>query len=107
MNYKETSVTGSSYQRCNRVQIVNNLDRGTPTVIFGEELIVNVGSDVLHQSVNSECSAVFDPLAGAIPLLDLQTGEPTGAVATHMDLYQILYSLYIQTALARDAASIA
>lgn len=37
-------------------------------------------------------------------MLNPETGEPTGATVTHGELYAILYSLYMQTALERDVA---
>jgi len=55
------------------------------------EVVLNVDS----------CSATFDP-QGVIDVRNPETGELTGATVTQAELYAIVYSLYIQTATARD-----
>jgi hypothetical protein len=37
-------------------------------------------------------------------MLNPETGEATGATVTHAELYAILFSLYMQTAVERDGA---
>ena len=104
MNYKETNLSGSSYQRCNRVQIVNNYDQ-VPYIVFGEEKIINMGDEIVHQGVNTQnCTSQFDPVAGEISIRNPLTGELTGSSVTHTELYTILYSLYLQVAEERDIA---
>lgn len=98
--YKEQIGTGTTWTRCKTVQIENPLT-GTPFAHFIEARCASVGgmsseqfSDTLHKS--------FDPVA-EIPMRNPETGELTGSVVTQDHLYQILYSLYMQAALDRDA----
>jgi len=102
VDYKQDTVIGTKWQRCNRVQVINEYNQ-TPYVIFGEEQIINLGDTyVSTQPTQTQCSATFN-LANEIPLRDPSTGELTGTTTTHAELYQILYSLYIETATKRDA----
>jgi len=48
------------------------------------------------------CGANFSQ-DGSFPLLDPTTNTPTGVTMSHTALYIALYSLYMQTAAARDA----
>ena len=116
MNYKETTVNGSSWVRCRAVTINNPLPGNTlsdmpqpdgatgPVVYFQEEKVVSLDGSNIHMDAGS-CHKPFDP-AATIPLLDPTTGEPTGTTVTHAELYAILFSLYMQTALERDAAAL-
>lgn len=100
-NYQETTGTGTSWKRCNRVIIDNPLT--TPSsAVFMEEDVVVIGDRSIGV-YGGNCSAEFTPEA-IIPLRDPATGELTGGIQTQANLYQILYSLYMQVALARDAA---
>jgi hypothetical protein len=113
MNYKETTLAGTSWTRCRCVTITNPLpghghiqaitgiEEG-PTAFFQEEKVVSDGS-VQTSSDAGSCRKAFDAWA-AIPMLNPSTSEPTGASVTHAELYAILYSLYMQTATERDAA---
>ena len=112
-NYKEELLTGQSWVRCKDIIISNPLEGTelnvvtaqalTPEVYFKEEKVVMLeGKKVVLGS--SSCTAAFNPISGSIPLLNPQTGEPLGTSVSHAELYTILFSLYIQTALERDAA---
>ena len=112
MNYKKTTATGTSWVRCRAITITNPLagaedaDPFTrlpigPTAHFTEEKVLSLdGANV--QLPAGSCSKVFNP-ADTITLLDPTTGEPTGEAVTHAALYGILFSLYMQTAIERDA----
>ena len=102
MNYKQTDLAGTSWVRCRTVTINNPLSDAVPIAYFQEEKVVSVGGVNLKVDVGS-CAKAFDP-AATIALLDPATGEPTGETATHAELYSILFSLYMQTALERDAS---
>lgn len=114
MNYKETNLSGVSWLRCRAVTINNTLpgmgelDHQTqthlgPVAYFQEEKVISI--DGVQTVVDSgACRKVFVP-TDAIPLLDPETGEPTGATVTQGELYVILFSLYMQAALERDAAA--
>jgi hypothetical protein len=68
-----------------------------------EEVIVNLAGMELTKAVPG-LYFPFDP-ALVIPLLDAQTGEPTGQTTTGLDIYTALYSLYIMQATARDSTA--
>lgn len=102
-NYKESTVTGSKWQRCRAVTIVNEYQQ-MPSAYFQEEEVVSIGTEVVKRD-NMACVAAFDPVAGVIPLINPETGEPTGTSFSHADLYVVLHSLYLQAAAARDAAA--
>ena len=111
MNYKETTITGTSWTRCKSVTISNpypgngnvNIITGIeskPSAQFQEEQVLSLPDKNLF-SDSGYCSKEFNPVT-SFALLDTVTGNPTGAMATHEQLYQMLYSLYIATATERD-----
>ena len=100
-DYKESSVAGSTWQRCHTVTISNQTGQ-VPSIIFQEERVIALDGEDIHQFVDG-CTKLFDQEA-TFPLLDQVTNLPTGQVMTHAEFYAILYSLYMQTALERDAA---
>lgn len=101
-NYRQSSVIGEKWVRCNRVTIVNNYMQ-TPRAIFSEETIVTL-DDASYTKVgtNRDLTADFNSENGTIPLINPDTGEYTNTSISHAELYTILYSLYIQQALLRD-----
>jgi hypothetical protein len=103
-NYNESIVTGSEYTRCNTICITNPYGK-TPSVQFGEERAAVLGADrVIFEPLGS-ISEAFDP-AKVIPLLDPNTGLPTGVEATYGDVYIMIFSAYLAAAKARDAAAV-
>lgn len=99
-NYKETSINGTEYQRCYLLKIYNPID-GYKKAVFDENKVITIGDKkVITESYS--CEKLFNPTSN-ISILDPVTGNPTGEQVTHQKLYEILYSLYIQTALERDA----
>lgn len=102
-DYKAKQVIGNQWQRCNVVHI-DNPHNGTPMVTFAEQEIAEVDGAVFSTQLG-QIVFPFDP-AATINLRDPGTGELTGQTATGAALYAALYSLYIQSALERDAALI-
>lgn len=102
-DYKETHVTGKKWQRCNVVHI-DNPYQAQPMVTFAEQEIAEVDG-ATFQTQLGQIVFPFDP-AATINLRDPGTGELTGQTMTGADIYAALYSLYIQSALERDAALI-
>lgn len=102
-NYKETSVAGTEWVRCGVVQIVNPYQRN-PAIQFVEERVLHMGDgrDPVF-TPDGAISVSFDP-AKTIPLLNPETGAPTGRTATFGEAYAILYSAYMQAAAERDAS---
>jgi hypothetical protein len=102
-DYKETSTTGKTWQRCYSVNISNHLNQPARAVFF-EEAAAQFGVNTIVTPIGN-CQTEFDPVVGQIELRDPTTGTLTGQTATHAELYAILYSLYMQAAEARDAAA--
>lgn len=98
-NYKQTSISGESWQRCYEVSLQNPLN-GTGRAVFLEEKVVSIEGQVIKQPV-AGCGQDFSPSA-SFALVDPDTGDQTGTM-THAELYRILYSLYVDTAAKRDA----
>ena len=121
MNYKETGLSGTSWVRCNSLTIRNPIVGTTemksnpvtrileivpanPTISFQEEKVISIdGTQSIIPIPNITCSAEFDAVNGSIQLRNPETGDLLGTSVSHQELYVILYSLYLQTALARDA----
>jgi hypothetical protein len=99
-NYKQSNLTGQEYQRCYAVSISNPLD-ATKQMGFAEEKIYVFDQTTINKQV-AGCAVKYDPTA-TFPIIDPVTGNPTGETATQAQIYQMIYSLYIQTATARDA----
>lgn len=98
-NYKETTTTGTTWTRCTRV-VVNNDFGEPPYVLFFEQQVFNVGGSMVRDL--GVLRQNFDP-DGVIPLINPQTGEATGSTITQAEAYAVLYSAYLQAAMARDA----
>lgn len=100
-NYNQTSVAGNIWTRCSSVHIVNNYG-ATPQIIFGEQQLIELDNlPPIATNGGTSCFTEFDPTV-EIVILDPATGNPTGQTVTQQQLYDILYSLYIATAQARD-----
>ncbi len=107
-DYKESIVSGTSWQRTNQIVIVNPFG-GTPTVIYNEETAINLGGGKVVTTPCGNLSVTCADMTDAIPLLDPVTGLPvsTSAGATSMTIGQMMvgiYSHYIYSAKKRDAA---
>lgn len=104
-NYKESTVTGTQWTRCNTV-VINNPIGGVPTVQFLEEVVISTPGGVM--SFPSDGLRLFDAVnpSREIALLNPSTGEATGQVVTEGFLYAALFSRYIALAAARDAAAV-
>jgi hypothetical protein len=102
-DYKEAGLTGTQWQRCKTV-VINNPLVGKKGVTFEEERVIALDGQSLRQPVGG-CSKPFG-VDGSFPLLDPNDNMPLGQSMTHTELYVALYSLYMQTALERDAAAV-
>lgn len=99
MDYKESAVSGTSWQRAVRV-VVENPYNGAPSINFVEEKAINLGDKVITQPI-ANLSCPFDPQA-TFPGLDPSTGLPVGRDITHAEVYVLLFSLYMDLAKKRD-----
>lgn len=101
-NYNPSTASGVTWVRCNAVHIVNEYGK-TPIIRFNEEKILTIGDEVVTK-LSPSSAVVFDAENGVVPLVNPETNLPTGETVTHMQIYQILHSAYLQAAMARDAA---
>ena len=102
-NYQETSVAGTSYVRCNKID-VDNKDL-FKMITFYEEQVINLNDG---ETVRRNIDKVSSPFSAenantSFPILNPETGESVGATATYQDVYVTLYSLYLHLAKERDA----
>lgn len=97
-NLNETTAPGKTWTRCTSITIANQVS-GTPSVLFAEATVAEVGGVKIEQ-ISGSFAAEFSPAAN-IPLRDPETGELTGEGVTQAHLYDVLYSLYMQKALER------
>lgn len=102
-DYKESTVSGTSWQRTNQIVIVNP-SGGIPTVIYNEETAINLGDRTITTPAGN-LSVPCPDMTEEIPLLDPATGLATGQVMTMGQLYQAIYSHYITKATERDNAN--
>lgn len=105
-DYKQTSISGTSWQRAWRVECENPL-QGQRQITFHEEQVLNAAGQAIRTPAGS-VSVQFD-LQNALttfPLLDPDTGAQLGT-ATYAQVYRMLHSLYIHAATQRDAQQLA
>jgi hypothetical protein len=102
-NYQETSVVGTAWQRCYKVELRNPI-QGDKLAIFLEEEAIDLGNGKMIVEPKGALQESFSDPSRVINILDPVTGLPTGEEIMYQDLYNILYSLYMQLAVARDQA---
>lgn len=103
-NYKETAIsTGSSWTRARQVYIDNPLN-GIRSITFVEELVVSTDGETIAKPTNLIKEDFSNP-ATEFNLLNPIDGSVLGT-ATYMDIYVMLYSLYMKIAADRDAGII-
>lgn len=80
--------------------------RGQPTgqtVVFEEEEVTVIGTKV-SKHVSGSLSGALTPLNTTFPVINPNTGVPTGATATHLQLVTLLASLYADLVAKRTAS---
>lgn len=107
-DYRQTTGQATTWLRAHSITIDNPLagqGQGGPTITFSEQEVLQMGDRVIVTPSNTGPNwpkLAFSPSA-SIALLDPATGEPTGGVMTHVQLYEAIFSLYMQAAAERDA----
>ena len=99
-NYNETNVSGQSWNRCFKIEFTNPYNGQQECKLFEEEIFSVGGKNV---STLTRILAPHIDMNAVIDLINPMTGEPIGASITHQDLYIAFFSLYINTAKAKDA----
>ncbi len=102
-DYREATVSGQSWQRCNQI-VIENPHKGVPVVRFDEERVLALQAGAGVRTPAGTLALTFDP-AKTIPLRDPATGELTGESATYGAAYVLLYSAYLAAATERDSAA--
>lgn len=95
MSYRldQMPVAGEAYIRCPQVVIDNRLGRN-PTVVFHRERVIGFGGSAAVTQAMSPRELAFDP-AASVPILNPETGEPTGQSITQGELYTLIYSVFV------------
>lgn len=100
-NYKQATVSGESWTRCDRV-VCNNPLNGEKSIVFQEETIayigdnlVNLGNDHVYTSLDEET------INTKFNIINPETGDVLGE-STCGEVYALLHSLYMHLALERD-----
>ena len=104
-NYKETTVSGTSYVRANEVTVRNVLG-GYKGIMYCEEEVSILGEKIMREgigAIHQEFTA--ENASTEFQLLNPVTNEPIGETATFQDVYVLLFSLYYDLAAKRDAAN--
>lgn len=102
MDYKQSAVTGESWQRCLRIEIINP-SGATPSIRFDEERRIALADGTSIGIPAGSIHKDFTDPSATIPLLDPSTDNPVGATISHGEVFSILWSLYMALAAERDA----
>ena len=102
-DYKETSVSGSSYQRCSSIEISNGFDR--KHIGFYEQKVFNMddGEKIVKGAGSIMKEFTPENAATSFDVLDPTTNARSGVSMTFGETYAVLYSLYLHLASERDA----
>lgn len=103
--YKESTIAGTSYVRSPSMRVQN--DEENQGITFYEERVVILDDEEKITTPYGALELPFLPenALTEFPVLNMETGAPTGEVRTYAQLAQDLYSLYIFAAQARDTAN--
>jgi len=102
--YKESTVSGTSYQR-GRSMYFENPRNKTPSILVREET-VNILQDKIITEPAGEILKSVDDLSVVFNLRNPLTNEIIeGQTATYQDIYVMLYSLYWHLAEVSDIKS--
>jgi hypothetical protein len=78
MDYKQSTVTGESWQRCLHIEI-NNPSGATPSIRFDEERRIALADGTSIGTPAGSINKDFTDPSATFPLLDPSTGNPVGA----------------------------
>jgi hypothetical protein len=102
-DYRETSLTGTSWTRARSLYLENPMN-SAPSVLIREEEILNLGDRQISQPAG-EINLTISDMTELVPLRDPANGELTGDSIAVGTVYQALYSFYWLKALERDSAA--
>ena len=98
-NYKQEQIDGIKWQRCFKVEAVNDLE-GIPAITFYEEEVVDINGEHIKRPKGIMQIQYSNP-AQTFNVLNPIDDSIVGSM-THQDFYVALYSLYRDTADKRD-----
>lgn len=102
MKYKEASVQGNTWIRSNQVTIENPLN-GYPVIRFNEEVVYEISDrTITTRAAGAEKVLTPENAFTEFEILDIETNQATGQVATYFQVRQLLQSLYFHVAKERD-----
>lgn len=99
MNYKESSISGTSWVRANKITITNGYNE-VPTIHFHEEEVAEVNGSVYRKELGAMTTEMTDG-ATTFPLINPMDGSVIGS-ATYQQLQVMMFSLYFALATKRD-----
>lgn len=100
-SYAETNVTGTSWKRCPRIELMNALGV-QPVISLAEEQVISVGGLTMNKYLG-QLVVNYNP-TGTIDIYDPISGEKTTGTISHNGIMAIFYSIYRTAAGERDAA---
>ena len=102
MNYNESTQTGdvTTWRRCYTINVINPY-RQTPAIQFHEEDITSLPDGRTTVVNNTSCAADMSAPNTQFNLIHPETGAVIGT-ATYQEVYVMLFSLYMDTAIKRD-----
>lgn len=105
-NYKESTVSGTSYIRSHSVSVANPLN-GVKAINFYEEQVINFadGEQMFKPFGGFQEPLTAENAVTEFALVNPVTGQDSGVKMTYQDLYVALYSLYVALAAKRDAGA--
>lgn len=100
--YLETPISTAVYQRCEEIRIFNPY-QAVPTVMFMEEqVLTRSNGSVLHDKVGTLTKLITD-VNETFPIYNPVTQTKVGQDASIGQLYALIWSVYMNEALKRDA----
>lgn len=99
-SYSETNVTGTSWKRCPRIELMNALG-AQPLISLSEEQVISVGGLTMNKYLG-QLVVNYNP-TGTIDVYDPVTGDKTTSTISHNEIMAIFYSIYRTAAEERDA----
>lgn len=101
-NYLESNVVGSKYVRCKSLHVSNPLN-GVKYISMEEEQVIQLEDESISKPYSAMSKMLTEETANTT--FDILNPEDNSVVSsmTYQDVYAVLYSLYMHSALERDA----
>lgn len=102
IKYRETSFSGSSYIRCDSINIINGSDN--KRIRFNEVEVTTLGDGRVDKKPAGSVGEFLseDSANTSFSILNPEDNTDTGTQMTYGGVYAALYSLYLHLAKERD-----